>query len=326
MNKLLKGILIGAGAAAGTAVGAVFGLAGLFYAVAFKRELPKGSEKILGANDDKEKDKETPDLYEEKKNETKEWLKKQKKADMYITSEDGLKLYGQMLWAEKESMNIAFVVHGFHGEPAGDFSVMIPWYHEHGYNVLMIDDRAHRKSEGELLGFGWKDRRDIVCWCRQLVRLFGEEAKIVLSGVSMGGAAVMMASGEEDLPPQVRVIIEDCGFSSVRAQFEHNFPKQIAFLKKPVLGAADAISVGMNGFSFSEASALKQLRKNTRPILFIHGGDDDFVPTAMVYENYEAANEPKQLLIVADAPHAGSAVTDTAGYTAAVEGFLKQYL
>ncbi len=45
-------------------------------------------------------------------------------------------------------------------------------------------------------------------------------AEIALFGVSMGGATAMMTSGE-DLPSNVKVIIEDCGYSTVIDEFTY---------------------------------------------------------------------------------------------------------
>lgn len=53
----------------------------------------------------------------------------------------------------------------------------------------------------------------------------------------------------------------------------------------------------MYGWSFGEASALKQVAKCHKPMLFIHGSKDTFVPTDMVYPLYEAKPQPKQLWI-----------------------------
>ena len=66
---------------------------------------------------------------------------------------------------------------------------------------------------------GWHDRLDILKWIDFLTE---EEpgCRIILYGVSMGGAAVMMAAGEE-LPDNVKIIVEDCGYSSVKEEMAH---------------------------------------------------------------------------------------------------------
>ncbi|MEG0766219.1 MAG: alpha/beta hydrolase, partial [Clostridia bacterium] len=64
-----------------------------------------------------------------------------------------------------------------------------------------------------------------------------ENAEIVLFGVSMGGATVMMASGET-LPPNVKAIIEDCGYSSIYDEFVHQLHDAYRLPAFPILNMA----------------------------------------------------------------------------------------
>lgn len=61
-------------------------------------------------------------------------------------------------------------------------------------------------------------------------------------------------------------------------------------------------------------------------MLFIHGDQDDFVPTDMVYPLHEAAASPKQLLVVKGADHAEARETDSDLYWNTVEAFLSSYI
>lgn len=133
----------------------------------------------------------------------------------------GRKGYGQHVIA----------VHGYRGNAIRDFAGSARFYHDMGYNLLMIHDRAHGDSEGKWIGFGWKDKEDIRRWCEYLVDRAQGNTQIALLGVSMGGAAVMMASGD-DLPSQVKCIIEDCGYSSVWDQLWHAYPRNCRFPKR----------------------------------------------------------------------------------------------
>ena len=59
-------------------------------------------------------------------------------------------------------------------------------------------------------------------------------------------------------------------------------------------------------------------------MLFIHGENDDFVPTAHVYSNYEATQGYKELWIAPGSAHARSYLDRPAEYTAHVRAFLNK--
>ena len=77
----------------------------------------------------------------------------------------------------------------------------------------------------------------------------------MLYGVSMGAATVMMASGEADLPVQVRCVIEDCGYTSVWDEFSGQLKELFGLPPFPVLNAADLVCRIRAGYSITEASA-----------------------------------------------------------------------
>lgn len=107
----------------------------------------------------------------------------------------------------------------------------------------------------------------------------------------------------EDLPPQVKAIIEDCGYTSVDAQLSYQLSRMYHLPSFPLLNTTSLVTKLKAGYSFSEASALEQIKKNKLPILFIHGAEDWFVPVSMVYELYEACPSEKELYIVEGAGH-----------------------
>ena len=134
------------------------------------------------------------------------------KETLWMTNQ-GLKQDAWYVPAETATNKTVIVVHGF----TNDKEDMKPYawmFHELGYNVLMPDNMSHGDSEGQIIGYGWNDRLNVIKWAEMLVEQ-NSDSEITLFGVSMGGATVMMASGEETLPKQVVNIVEDCGYSSV---------------------------------------------------------------------------------------------------------------
>lgn len=244
-------------------------------------------------------------------------LLKRTHEEITITSFDGLKLKARYFPADRPDGRIALCVHGYTSTGLNEFAAFSRFYLDQGVSLLLPDDRAHGESEGKVIGFGWRDRLDVKQWCELLAERFGPECRILLHGVSMGAATVMMASGEA-LPPEVKGVVSDCGYTSAWDEFATQMKKMFHLPIYPILPMASLVCRLRGGYTFKECSALRQLPKAKVPFLFIHGGDDDFVPTEMVYRVYEACPTDKELLVVKGAAHALSYHTDPAAYEAAL--------
>jgi fermentation-respiration switch protein FrsA (DUF1100 family) len=194
-----------------------------------------------------------------------------------------------------------------------------------GFNVLTPDDRGHGDSAGDYISFGWLDRLDYLQWIDRVIEHVGVDSQILLFGVSMGGATVEMLSGEH-LPDQLKAVIADCGYSSVEEELTYLLKKQYHLPEYPVEPMVSEINKRAAGFGLESASSVKQLAKNQRPILFIHGEKDTYVPAYMAYENYRATHAPKQIWIVQGATHAESFWRNPQAYQSRIGEFLKTYM
>lgn len=214
------------------------------------------------------------------------------------------------------------VVHGF--SQSKEKMKAYGWlFHQMGYNVLMPDNMAAGASQGRIIGYGWNDRLNLIKWTHILAER-NSKSEIIWFGLSMGAATVMMASGEE-FPHQVGAIIADAGYTSVWDELTYQAKEMYQLPAFPILYAVSSLSKLRAGFSYGEASSVNQLKKNTLPTLFIHGDKDTFVPTDMVYDNYQATNGPKELYIVRGASHAKTLAKDKEAYREKIEAFLRKY-
>ena len=176
------------------------------------------------------------------------------KETLWMTNQ-GLKQDAWYVPAETATNKTVIVVHGF----TNDKEDMKPYawmFHELGYNVLMPDNMSHGDSEGQIIGYGWNDRLNVIKWAEMLVEQ-NSDSEITLFGVSMGGATVMMASGEETLPKQVVNIVEDCGYSSVWDELKYQAKAMYNLPAFPILYEVSAVSKVRAGFSYGQASCVK---------------------------------------------------------------------
>ena len=179
-----------------------------------------------------------------------------------------------------------------------------------------------------VIGFGWPERYDVRKWTDQIITKNGRNSQIVIFGVSMGGATTMMTSGIP-LPHQVKAFVEDCGYTSLNDELNYeagnlyNIPQAI---RAPLIGSLSMINRVKNGFYVRQASSTAMLKHNHRPMMFIHGGNDNFVPTRMVYRNYAATKGPRELWVVKGAKHAASYEKEPVRYPQRIARFLNHYV
>lgn len=305
--------LLGAGAVASVAE---YGLANYFFRRTIKRKhASKGrTQNMAGTN---------WDLYIPQIIKNKEWLMTLPMEDVTILSRDGLKLHGTFIPAESsdEPEKIVLCFHGYTSEGLNDYTSLSKFYHSLGYQLMIVDERGHGKSEGEYIGFGCLDRYDALSWIQYLENRFSKNQQVILHGISMGGATVLMTSGL-DLPDTVKAIISDCAFTSAWDVFSSVLKTQYHLPSFPIMQISNAITKKEAGYRLDECNAAEEVKKAKVPILFIHGDQDTFVPFRMCHELFENCSSPKAFLAVEGAGHAEAYYKETSAYEAAIKDFL----
>lgn len=248
------------------------------------------------------------------------WLEGMPYINVYIKSFDGLRLYGALL--ENYSDKIVICVHGFTGSGKKDFASLAQAYYKNGYNVLLVDNRAHGQSEGKYVGFGVLDRLDLRNWVKYVINRFGSNVQVFLHGISMGAATVLMASSI--MPKNVRGIIADCGFTSVDEIFEYVLKRDYHLPKFPIIYLTNIMSKIRAGYGYKDVNTTAEIARSDIPILFIHGENDEFVPLWMTMKNYSHCKAYKELFIVRESEHAESHYIDKKGYERRILTFIEK--
>lgn len=238
---------------------------------------------------------------------------------VYIESFDGTKLFGRYYHvADGAPLEILF--HGYRSHAFRDCSGGHALSHKMGYNALVVDQRAHGNSEGTTITFGIKERYDCLCWVEYACQRFGNNTPIILSGLSMGAATVLMASGL-DLPENVVCILADSPFSTPSAIIE----KVCADLHYPVKLCRPFIHLGAllyGRFQLNGCTAKESVGKAKVPILLIHGEADHYVPCEMSLEIAAACASRVEVHTFPDAGHGLSYMIDPIRYERVIYEFL----
>lgn len=267
------------------------------------------------------------EIYEVHRKQMTDWIRDARAypyREVSITSHDGLVLRGRY-FEQKKGAPIELLLHGYRGWAERDLSGGVFRCFGIGHNVLTVDHRGCGESEGHVTTFGAKESLDCLAWIDFILREIDPEARIILSGVSMGAATVMTVSGME-LPENVVGMLADCGYTSTRAIIS-KVMRDMKLPPKLLYPFARLSAILFGGFDPDARSPIDSMTRCRLPIIFFHGDADDFVPYEMSVENYNACiSDRKELVTIKGAGHGVAFPVDQEGYKDAARAFFDSYL
>lgn len=266
------------------------------------------------AKDEKQQDKQIPSRL---------WFSKQHLEEITIKSFDGLWLKGYLL--DNNSDKLAILVHGYRGRYYSSTTIAKILY-EIGYSVLLINNRAHDTSEGKTFTMGSKERKDLLQWISLMISR-NKDYKIVLFGSSMGAHIAMVTAANKEIPSNVKCLIEDCGYASLRKELRYQCYKvSKSKLSNVIVFFGEIYAILFHHFTFN-SNTKKACKTMKIPTLFIHGDKDSFVPYENLKLNSDAMSKSiyKEVVTFEGADHSCSNRQEEK-YSSTVVNFVNRYI
>ena len=176
--------------------------------------------------------------------------------------------------------------------------------HNFGYNVLLVDYRGFGESTGgkpsEIKVYADAD----AAWQYLLKQRGIKPQQSFIYGHSLGGAIAIDLAIHH---PEAAGLITESTFTSMQAMGELEY----GFLPVGLL---------LN----QRFESLKKITQLKIPVLLIHGTWDKTVPVKMAHELYEAAPQPKKLVLIEGGEHNNSGAVGSVEYHDAMDSFITQ--
>ncbi len=182
-------------------------------------------------------------------------------------------------------------------------------YHNNGWNVCMIDQRAHGESEGKYRTMGVRESEDLGFWVNLVAGRYGSN-NIYLHGVSMGGATVLLYGANQRIRNEaVRGLISDSSYSDYSESLIRVLESMVKYrmIAKSITFGANILSIYHTRIRFGRMNPEKVTHTIPIPLLLFHGQKDVLIPVGMARKLFSRAVKPSdEMVVVPEAPHIGS--------------------
>ena len=245
--------------------------------------------------------------------------------DVHFPSPDGLQLGAWFIPVESEEPSpILIYVHGLGSNREGllDQAQLL---HAYGYSALLIDLRNHGGSQGEITTLGFHEVMDVQGAVNFLLDQDDiDPDRIGLIGESMGGAVVIRAAARI---PIIKATVAECTYTSLEDNVELGVRALTGLPPFPFAPLVVWFGERETGADITRVRPIDDLDQiPPRSIMFIHGEQDPIVDVNNSRNLYEAASEPKEILIIPNAGHGGLMEKNPGLFQSRVVDFLNTYL
>ncbi len=206
-------------------------------------------------------------------------------------------------------------MHGIRGNRT-DLVDRVSLFQGLGFSVMVFDFQAHGESDGDAITFGAKESLDAIA-AVQYVRLQQPSTPVLALGVSLGGAAALLAGPALDAD----MLIVESVYSTIRQAvknrlnmrlpFSGNLARTLLLQLQPRLGITPEV--------LSPVNAAENVNV---PVLVMSGSLDIHTLPCETEAIYRAIPGDKKLHFFAGAAHQNLARFDTVGYRDVVTKFV----
>ena len=214
---------------------------------------------------------------------------------IHLTSASGADIAGWH-FNNLQRRGVVILLHGIR-EHRGSMLKRAAFLYEAGYSCILIDFRAHGESSGDKITVGYLEKFDVQAALNYAKQAHPNE-KIAIIGVSMGGAAALLAQ-----PKGVHLIVLESVYNSLHTAVHNRVHARLGVLSwLPATALLTQLKPRL-GFAAEELVPAEAIQSIEAPVYIISGTADKHTTTADTKQLYRLAPQPKSLWLIEGASH-----------------------
>lgn len=195
-------------------------------------------------------------------------------------------------------------------------------YRQSGYNVLVIDNRSHGKSDGRISALGYREYADILRWSAFLHDDLGNR-QVFLHGICIGASHALFALTSDNCPDYMQGMVSEGMFTN----FYDSLKNHIKEAKQPVYPALWELRGYIRlfaGYDIKKDGPVFRIHKLNKPILMLQSKEDLYSLPEKAKELYAKCPAPKRLVYFDKGAHSHIKINNSAKYDKVIIDFLKE--
>lgn len=250
------------------------------------------------------------------------WFEAIPKETLWIESTNGYQLRAIYL-TPLATKNTVIICHGVTVSKVNSYKFARMFEHL-GFNAVVYDHRRHGESGGKTTSFGFYEKTDLQAVVQFIRKKIGNDAILGIHGESMGAATTILYAGTYEDEADFHIV--DCPFSDFSEQVLHVLRRETPFRTTMVLKIANLFLKLRDGYTSDLISPKEVIGNVTKPMLFIHSLQDEFILPHMTEDLYALKKGPKLLKLFNKGGHAQSYNKNSQAYQETVKAFLNEYV
>lgn len=251
------------------------------------------------------------------------WLRGHRYHHVRFASTDGTRLHGLFLKGEA-SAPLLVLCHGYYRSLAEPLQLGLD-LQGLGYNVFLFDFRGCGGSDGRYTSVGHNEVEDLLGAVRYVRERAEGRLPVGVLGISMGGAAAIMAASR---CADIAAVVADSAYATLDDVVDWHVRSTLRLAPLVALGRL-AVRVGeeLMGVRVAMVRPLDYVAQIApRPILFIYGSRDDYIPPHHAQALFQRAGEPKEMWLAPGSAHAQARFDHPQAYRERVDAFFRCHL